>query len=79
MGTGFNERSAAELREKMDKLIIVKPAVDTGRKRNAVYIRPELVAEIEYRAWTDDRKLRHASFKGLRESADEATVYELTD
>ncbi|QHW26637.1 non-homologous end-joining DNA ligase [Rhizobium leguminosarum bv. viciae 248] len=79
VGTGFNERSAAELREKMDKLIIVKPAVDTGRKRNAVYIRPELVAEIEYRAWTDDRKLRHASFKGLRESADEATVYELTD
>ncbi|MBY3086046.1 ATP-dependent DNA ligase [Rhizobium laguerreae] len=77
VGTGFNERSAAELREQMDKLIISKPAVDTGRKRNAVFVRPELVAEIEYRAWTHDGKLRHASYKGLREVQDNAAVYEL--
>jgi len=38
---------------------------------------PELVAEIEFRAWTDDGKLRHASFKGLRDEADEASVYRL--
>ncbi|WP_458395649.1 non-homologous end-joining DNA ligase [Rhizobium ruizarguesonis] len=77
VGTGFNERSAAELREQMDNLIISKPAVDTGRKRNAVFIDPKLVAEIEYRAWTHDGKLRHASYKGLRDAADVATVYEL--
>ncbi|TAZ38473.1 non-homologous end-joining DNA ligase [Rhizobium ruizarguesonis] len=77
VGTGFNERSAAELREQMDKLIIGKPAVDTGRKRNAVFIDPKLVAEIEYRAWTHDGKLRHPSFKGLREEQDSAAVYEL--
>ncbi|MBY5488675.1 ATP-dependent DNA ligase [Rhizobium leguminosarum] len=74
VGTGFNERSAAELREQMDKLIIGKPAVDTGRKRNAVYVHPELVAEIEYRAWTHDGKLRHASYKGLREPQDNVAV-----
>ncbi|NKM69145.1 non-homologous end-joining DNA ligase [Rhizobium laguerreae] len=77
VGTGFNARSAAELREQMDKLIIAKPAVNTGRKRNAVFVRPELVAEIEYRAWTHDGKLRHASYKGLRDAADNAAVYEL--
>ncbi|NKK79765.1 non-homologous end-joining DNA ligase [Rhizobium leguminosarum] len=77
VGTGFNERSAAELREQMDKLIIGKPAVDTGRKRNAVFVRPELVAEIEYRAWTHDGKLRHASYKGLREVQDESMVYDI--
>ncbi|MGZ2504531.1 bifunctional non-homologous end joining protein LigD [Rhizobium beringeri] len=77
VGTGFNERSAAELREQMDKLIISKPAVDPGRKRNAVFIDPKLVAEIEYRAWTHDGKLRHASYKGLRDAADVATVYVL--
>ncbi|MBY5849708.1 ATP-dependent DNA ligase [Rhizobium leguminosarum] len=77
VGTGFNERSAAELREQMDKLIIAKPSVDTGRKRNAVFVRPELVAEIEYRAWTHDGKLRHASYKGLREVQDDTAVYEL--
>lgn len=40
-------------------------------------MKPELMAEIEYRAWTDDGKLRHASYKGLREVQDEATVYEM--
>ncbi|MGR9253307.1 non-homologous end-joining DNA ligase [Rhizobium leguminosarum] len=77
VGTGFNERSADELREQMDRLIIAKPAVDTGRKRNAVFVRPELVAEIEYRAWTDDGKLRHSSYKGLREVQDNAAICEL--
>ncbi|TAV89336.1 non-homologous end-joining DNA ligase [Rhizobium leguminosarum] len=77
VGTGFNERSAADLREQMDKLIIAKPAVDTGRKRNAVFVRPELVAEIEYRAWTHDGKLRHSSYKGLREVQDNAEVCEV--
>ncbi|MFB2608426.1 ATP-dependent DNA ligase, partial [Rhizobium phaseoli] len=33
VGTGFNERSASQLREQMDKLIIARPAVGTGRKR----------------------------------------------
>lgn len=61
----------------MDELIVGKPAVNTGRKRNAVFVRPELVAEIEYRAWTNDGKLRHASYKGLRDREDDAAVYEL--
>ncbi|MGO6902911.1 non-homologous end-joining DNA ligase [Rhizobium ruizarguesonis] len=77
VGTGFNERSAAELREQMDKLIMSKPAVDSGRKRNVVVVRPELVAEIEYRAWTHDGKLRHASYKGLRDPAENAAIFEL--
>lgn len=77
VGTGFNERSAAKLRMQMDKLVIGKPAIDTGRKRNAVFVDPKLVAEIEYRAWTHDGKLRHASFKGLRDRSDGAQVCEL--
>ncbi|TBY80680.1 non-homologous end-joining DNA ligase [Rhizobium leguminosarum] len=76
-GTGFNERSAAELREQMDKLVIGKPAIDTGKKRNAVFVDPKLVAEIEFRAWTHDGKLRHASYKGLRETSDNAAIHEI--
>ncbi|RVP83720.1 hypothetical protein CN096_36230 [Sinorhizobium meliloti] len=53
-----------------------KPAVSVGRK-NAVFTEPRLVAEVEYRAWTDDWKLRHASFKGVRQREDDATVFEL--
>ncbi|TAV08411.1 hypothetical protein ELI39_03920 [Rhizobium ruizarguesonis] len=38
-----------------------------------------LIAEVEYRAWTADRKLRHASFKGLRDPKDNADIYQLLD
>nr|WP_281051962.1 hypothetical protein [Rhizobium ruizarguesonis] len=40
------------------------------------WIKPKLVAEIEYQAWTHDGKLRHASYRGLRD-ADNAAVYEM--
>jgi len=36
-----------------------------------------MVAEIEFRGWTTDGKLRNASFKGLREDADSADVFRL--
>jgi len=40
-------------------------------------VRPELVAEIALRGWTDDGKLQHASYKGLREDADKASVFSM--
>ncbi|TAT97900.1 hypothetical protein ELI49_29665 (plasmid) [Rhizobium ruizarguesonis] len=40
--------------------------------KSVIWLQPKLVAEIEYRAWTDDRKLLHASYKGLREVRDDA-------
>lgn len=52
------------------------PAAAVDRKA-AIFVKPKLVAEIEYRAWTDDGKLRHASYKGLREKQDNSVVYEL--
>ena len=35
--------------------------------RRVRFVRPELVAEVEFRAWTADGLVRHASFRGLRE------------
>jgi hypothetical protein len=48
-------------------------------QRYLVMISPTLIEEIKYRAWTTDRKLRHASYKGLRELADAIDVYQLPD
>lgn len=35
--------------------------------RHAVWVEPELVCDVEYTEWTRDGRLRHPSFKGLRE------------
>lgn len=78
VGTGFAAQSATELRRQLDTMAIPNPAVDVG-KRNGVFVKPVLVAEIEFRAWTKDGKLRHSSFKGLREEGDAASVYHLSD
>ncbi len=43
-----------------------------------MFTRPVLVAEAEYRAWMQDGKLRHPSFKGIRERADDAGVFDLS-
>lgn len=43
------------------------------------WLQPTLIAEVEYRAWTSDEKLRHAAYKGLRERQDNADVYRIGD
>ncbi|WP_312867250.1 hypothetical protein [Rhizobium sp. RHZ02] len=81
VGTGFKERDQATLRTTMDKLAWKRktPPVEYSGNRRVVWAQPTLIAEIEYRAWTSDRKLRHPSFKGLRDVQDKADVYLLTD
>lgn len=65
VGTGFNHTNGTALRKQMERLIIEKPTVAMPeRKRTYRWIRPELIAEIAFRGWTDDGKLRHASYKG---------------
>ncbi|MGO4673004.1 non-homologous end-joining DNA ligase [Bosea sp. 2YAB26] len=78
VGTGFSERSATALRKQLDALLIDKPALQLTRKGTR-WVSPSLVAEIEFRGWTTDQKLRHSSFKGLREEADADDVLRLED
>lgn len=79
VGTGFTERASLDLRTSMDKLPWKRksPPVPYHGKHDVTWLQPTLIAEIEYRAWTADRKLRHASYKGLRDRQDNADVYRL--
>ena len=43
------------------------------------FVRPELVAEVEFRGWTAARSLRHASFRGLRDDKAAADVVRETE
>jgi bifunctional non-homologous end joining protein LigD len=71
VGTGFSAPVAADLFKRPSRMRTDESPF--GRKltaeeaRQARYVRPEMVAEVEFRAWTGDGHLRHASFRGLRE------------
>ena len=70
VGTGFNRRVAGDLWLQLHKLrratSPLATPVDAARARGVVWVKPSLVAQVEYRAWTGDGLLRHASFKALR-------------
>ena len=79
VGTGFSRTTAAELWKTAQPLRRATPPfadkLDPEQRRGVVWLRPELVAQVEYRALTGDGLLRHAAFKLLREdkSAEEAS------
>jgi bifunctional non-homologous end joining protein LigD len=68
VGTGFD---AAEL-ERLERLLTplrrdASPFSGRQPQRGALYVEPELVAEVEFNEWTSQNMLRHPSYKGLRE------------
>jgi bifunctional non-homologous end joining protein LigD len=73
VGTGFNTKDAEYLRKMLDKLKTKQPVVPLQGK-DLVFAQPRLIVEIDFRGWTDDGNLRHASCRGLREVQDNAAV-----
>jgi len=74
-GSGFTEKTLKELHQKLQPLIIKKPPFDTVPKTNmpVTWVKPQLVCEVTYTEWTQDRVLRHPIFLGLREDKKAAT------
>jgi bifunctional non-homologous end joining protein LigD len=69
-GTGFTQKTHRMIRTHLDRLQQKKsPFADVprGERRNAIWVKPELVAEIAFSTWTRDNLVRQAAFKGLRE------------
>jgi bifunctional non-homologous end joining protein LigD len=72
VGTGFDERTLGTLHAKLAELAQkTSPFSDlsgaTGQARGVTWVKPSLVAQIEFSNWTNERQLRHPSFQGLRE------------
>lgn len=69
-GTGFTQKTHKIMRDRLDGLRqsqtpFDKPPVEARRK--AIWVKPELVAQVNFATWTADNLVRQASFQGLRE------------
>jgi bifunctional non-homologous end joining protein LigD len=71
VGTGWSAEQARSLRDELEAILAKKPILANrlpdGAEKGVRWVEPRLVGEIEFRGWTQDRMLRAASFKGLRE------------
>ncbi|HET6880498.1 MAG TPA: DNA ligase D [Pirellulales bacterium] len=78
VGTGFNDRLLVELRKRLNGLAQHEsPFVDFPARlkpRKAHWVKPQLVGQVEFSSWTDDGRLRHPSFQGLREDKPAASI-----
>lgn len=67
VGTGFSADTLRMLAAKFRPLRTDRPPFDPApRLRDAIWVRPRLVAQIAYAEWTSDDKLRQPAFLGLR-------------
>jgi bifunctional non-homologous end joining protein LigD len=70
VGTGYTRESARDLWKRLNALRIERAPValpPDERRKNVIWVKPEVVVETEFRGITHDGLLRQASYKGLRE------------
>ncbi len=75
VGTGFTQRTLAELGGRLAALAAAEPPFSDPPSRAGVHwVRPELVVEVAFREWTREGVVRQPSFQGVRDDAEASGV-----
>jgi bifunctional non-homologous end joining protein LigD len=76
VGSGFNDRTLADIRRRLDALKVTECPFSTKPDRHAptTWVRPVLVAEVQYHEWTPSGTLRAPVFLRLRDDVDGKSV-----
>ena len=71
-GTGFDERELQRVSKLLKARAIARSPFANPIKSNetAHWVTPDLVAQVRFTEWTDDGKLRHPVYLGLRDDKD---------
>ena len=68
VGTGFSFKQRVWFKDELSKDVVAKTDVkDAPRTRDATWVKPRLVGQVAFSEWTADNRLRHPSFRGLRD------------
>lgn len=83
VGTGFSNAAARDLFKRLeairrDRSPFSEP-LDAAARRHVRHVDPRLAVEVEFRAWTGEGLVRHASFHGLREDKDAREIVREND
>ncbi len=82
VGTGFTMKSAAALAERLKRIAIGEPVfsrletagVGAGEWRAIHWVKPATLCEVAFTEWTEDGRVRHPSYQGLREDKSASQV-----
>ena len=68
VGTGFDQKTLAFLRQKLDPLVAPSSPFPDAPKvaKEVTWVTPELVAEVKFANWTNEGRLRAPVYLGLR-------------
>jgi bifunctional non-homologous end joining protein LigD len=78
ISTGLTDEDLGDLQERLDGLrrpdCPFDGPVPRQHARQAEWVRPVVVADVTFRSWTHDRRLRQPSWRGLRSDRDATDV-----
>jgi bifunctional non-homologous end joining protein LigD len=76
VGTGFDDKTLAQILKRLMPLVVPETPFDTqpDSRRPVTWVRPQVVAEVQYYEWTRAGHLRHPVFLRIRDDTDPLSV-----